>query len=183
MGKVAITFGMESAIELDADQFHDAASQTITSNTGELVWHYGDRVVEVRTPKTQGIIGFAGRQDWTLPSVDAHVETQYVSLLFTPLDNLDLVESKHILITAMARDKQTGTEYSSDLKTLTKMGQPPLLMQPVQATLKIHGSTPTHVRPVDFFGVPRDEQIPIASDGTFTINGRWQTYYYEVRRN
>lgn len=183
MGKVEITFGIEDRIEMDADQFHDVQTQTITSTTGQLVWHYGERVVEVRSPKTQAIIGFAGDRDWVLPSVDVHVQTPYVSLIFTPLDNLELEQSKHILITAMARDMQTGTEYSSDLKTLTKMGQPPLLMEPVRATITIDGRSPTSVRPVDFFGVPRDEEIPVASDGRFTIDGRWQTYYYEVRRD
>ena len=36
------------------------------------------------------------------------------SLLLTPLDDQELVKSSKILITAMARDKQTGAAYSGD---------------------------------------------------------------------
>ena len=62
-----------------------------------------------------------------------------MSLLFTPLDDQPLVESKHILITAMARDAQTDTRYSADGTQLLDAGRPPLMMEPVQATLTFKG--------------------------------------------
>ena len=82
----------------------------------------------------------------------------------------------------MARDKQTGTQYNADFSQLVKIGGPPLLMEPVQATIMLKGSRPSSVRPCDFYGVPRAEQIEIFSDGSFKIDGRSRTYYYEVRR-
>ena len=82
----------------------------------------------------------------------------------------------------MARDKQTGTEYNADMSRLLQVGGPPLLMEPVQATIKLKGSRPRSVRPCDLYGVPQSKQLEIHPDGSFDIDGRARTYYYEVRR-
>jgi hypothetical protein len=182
IGRVTIQFDSGQSELADLSPYHDPANRRITSTTGQLVWDYGRRIVEVRTPKTQAVIGFAEDQLLDLPAARVQVETPFVSLLFTPLDNADLVDSGHILITAMARDKQTGTEYNADASRLLKIGGPPLLMEPVQATIRFKGARPTSVRPCDLYGVPRSEELLLDVDGGFRIDGRFRTYYYEVRR-
>ena len=149
--------------------------------TGQLVWDYRHRTVLLLGPKTQAIVGFAGGRSYTLGGVEVELKTPFVSLLFTPLDDRDLSESTHVLITAMARDKQTGTRYDKDGNTLLEVGGPPLLMEPVQARIRIAGPAPKTVRAVDLYGVPTEREVP-AEDGWFTIDGRYETYYYEVRR-
>lgn len=182
VGRVTIRFGSGRPVRTDLSRYHDRERQRITSTTGQLVWDYRQRFVEVRSPKTQAIIGFTGDERFDLPGVEVSCRTPFVSLIFTPLDNVDLVDSRHVLITAMARDKQTGTEYNADFSQLLKIGGPPLLMEPVQAEIRLKGSRPTSVRPCDLYGVPRSEQLQIGTDGAFTIDGRARTYFYEVRR-
>ncbi|MDB5391789.1 MAG: hypothetical protein JWM11_7435, partial [Planctomycetaceae bacterium] len=97
-------------------------------------------------------------------------------------DNQDLAKSRHILITAMARDKLPGTEYNADFSRLIKVGGPPLLMEPVQATIQLAGNRPVSVKPLDFYGVPKSENIALDKSAAFRIDGRFQTYYYEVKR-
>ncbi len=160
----------------------DDDAKTITSTTGQLVWHYGARRFEIRSPKTQGVVGFVGGKTIELPGVEVKVTTPFVSLIFTPLDDADLQLSRRILITAMARDKQTGSEFNADWSELTAVGAPPLLMEPVQATIRFAGDRPTKVRPLDLYGVPRQQSLSIAADGQFLIDGTQQTYYYEVVR-
>ena len=63
-----------------------------------------------------------------MPGLTATVKTPFVSLIFTPLDDKPLAESKDVLVTAMAQDKQTNTEYSPDGRKLLQIGSPPLLM-------------------------------------------------------
>ena len=110
-----------------------------------------------------------------LPAARVKLKTPFVSLLFTPLDNRPLARSKQVLITAMARDMQTGTEYSADGKTLLKVGGPPLLMEPVEATITLVGDKVARVRAVDFYGVPTARELPV-KDNTFVIDGRYETY-------
>jgi len=162
--------------------YWDRRTQTITSNTGQLTWDYGDEVVTVRSEKTQGVIGFAGGLAFDLPGVTVEVgPTPFVSLLFTPLDNRPLIESAHILITAMAQDKQYAAVYNEDGTKLIETGGPPLLLEPVQATLVFKGAALTSAKVVDVYGVPANGQIE-RSGNTFAIDGRYATYYYEVKR-
>ncbi|MFP6886043.1 MAG: hypothetical protein VB997_00725, partial [Opitutales bacterium] len=109
-------------------------------------------------------------------------KTPFVSLILTPLDNLDLVKSRQILVTALARDKQTGSIYNADWSQLTQVGGPPLLLEPVQASIKLKGTPPREVRPLDFYGVPKAKNLQLQADGTFAIDGTHQTFYYEIRR-
>ncbi len=167
----------------DLSQWWDQTAKTVVSRTGQLTWDYGNRVVLLHSEKTQGVIGYAGGGTYDLGGVTVEVgETPFVSLIFTPLDNRPLIESEQILITAMARDKQYGTVYNEDGTELLETGGPPLYLEPVQATLTFAGAPVTSARVVDVYGLPADAQIP-RSGNTITIDGRYATYYYEVRRD
>ena len=82
----------------------------------------------------------------------------------------------------MARDKQTGTEYNSDGTQPLKMGGPPLLMEPVQATIQFQGAAPLEINVLDVYGVPTGEKVKMKDDVSFHLDGTYATYYYEVRR-
>jgi len=110
-----------------------------------------------------------------------NIRTPFISLLFTPLDNLPLINSEHILITALAQDKQYGAVYNNDGTELIEAGGPPLLLEPVQATIILKGSPVDSVKAVDIFGLPTDKEIEHANN-TFAIDGRYATCYYEVKR-
>ena len=160
----------------------DTPRQIVRSSTGQLTWDYADRVVTLHGDKTQGIIGFARGRSYDLPGVTVEqIDTPFVSLLFTPLDNRPLVESEHILITALAQDRQYGTDYNTDGTELIETGGPPLLLEPVQATITCKGAPVSSVAVVDVYGVPTDRPLERTAN-TFTIDGRYATYYYEVKR-
>ncbi len=176
-----IADSQQPSTAVDWSKYWDRQRKIVRSMTGQLSWHYGRRVVAIHTPKTQGLVGFAGGASYNLPGVRVRVITPFVSLLFTPLDDQPLVESKQILITAMARDSQTGARYNADGSQLLDAGRPPLLMEPVQAELTFPGLPLTSVKAVDIYGVPTDKDV--AREGNrFTIDGRYATYYYEVKR-
>jgi len=109
------------------------------------------------------------------------VKTEFVSLIFTPLDDEPLIDSKHILITALAQDKQTGVVYSPSGTQLLEVGTPPLLLEPVQAKITLKGAPPTSVKVVDIYGIPTAKSVP-SEGNTFGIDGTFQTYYYQVKR-
>ena len=160
----------------------DRAGQTVRSNTGQLTWDAARRIVILHSERTQGVVGFAQGHDVDCPGVTIEeILTPFVSLLFTPLDNLPLIESNHILMTAMAQDKQLGSLYNESGTELLETGGPPLLLEPVQATITLKGEPLDQVRVVDVYGVPTDKVLD-AMGNTFRIDGRFKTYYYEIRR-
>jgi len=167
---------------VDYNDYWNQGAQVIESMTGELTWDYGQGVVTLHGDKTQAIVGFAGGHHFDLPGVSVDVSTEFVSLIFTPLDDEPLVDSEHILVTAMAKDKQTNAQFSTDYSQLEVLGGSPLMLEPVQATITFGGDAITSARVVDVFGVPTRTDVE-RSGNTITIDGRYQTYYYEVQRD
>jgi hypothetical protein len=183
IGKVTVAFTGGGDERADVSRLWDRSRKTIRANTGELEWDYGRQLVSVRSAKTQGIIGrAAGGRAVSLPAVTLDVDTPFVSLLLTPLDDQPLLRSRRVLVTALARERPTGARFSPDGSRLLDAGGPPLLMEPVQATIRFAGGAPSVVRVLDVHGVPTGRQVPLASDGSFRIDGRYATYYYEVVR-
>ena len=179
---VKIADGLPHSEAADWETFWDRDGEIVESVTGQLTWDYGERVVVIQGDKTQGIVGFAGGRTYDLPGVTVTVETPFVSLLLTPLDDEPLIDSQRILITALARDKQYGSVYSDDGTELLETGGPPLLLEPVQATITMKGAPLDAVRVVDVYGVPQDRDVE-RTGNTFTIDGRYATYYYEIVRS
>ena len=183
IGRVTVGFAGGKTEQGDLAKYWDQPNKTLHSATGELAWDYGHEAITVQSPKTQAVLGKTAGQTFKLPGVTATFKTPWVSTIFTALDNLPLAESKHILITALAQDKQTGATYNADGTRLEFAGTPPLLLEPVQGTLQFIGAKPTSVTPCDPYGVPMaGKSVPIAPDGRFTIDGTFRAYYYEVKR-
>ncbi|MCG3180200.1 MAG: hypothetical protein BIFFINMI_02557 [Phycisphaerae bacterium] len=182
IGRVLTSFDGGKSERMDVDKYWDSNERIVRSATGQLAWDYGRRVVTVSTGRTAAVVGFAGGQSFDLAGAKVTVKTDFVSLILTPLDDRPLAESKNILITAMARDTQTGAKYSPDGRTLLSVGAPPLLMEPVQATIALAGDRPAAVNVLDLYGVPTGRTVKPAHDGSFAIDGTHRTFYYQVTR-
>jgi len=181
IGRVTFRAPDSSSDRVSWDTWWDQGRETVESLTGEHLWDYGDEVVLVRSEKTQAVIGRAGGGIYDLPGLWVTVDTPFVSLIFTPLDDRPLIESGRILVTALARDRQWGTGYSPDGTQLLEVGGPPLLLEPVQAAITFLGEPIESAQVVDIHGVPTGVEVARAGN-TITIDGRYQAYYYEVRR-
>jgi hypothetical protein len=181
-GRVTVAFNGGESVQDDLGRLWKQDVQVITSGTKQLVWDYKNRQIMVYTDKTQAVLGNCGGATFHLPAVELTVKTGFVSIIFTPLDDQPLAASKRILITALARDQQSGAKYSDDGTKLLATGTAPLLLEPVQATVKFAGAPPASICPLDHYGVPKKETLTADNSGSFTIDGRYRAYYYEVRR-
>ena len=183
IGRVTVDFSGGKSDQADFAKFWDQQNKVVRSATGELTWDYGRQVVTVQTPKTQAVLGRTGAGAFALPGVGVSFKTPFVSVIFTPLDDLPLAQSTRILITALAQDMQSGARYSADGTRLESAGTAPLLLEPVQATIKFAGAKPTSATPCDHYGVPiPGGAVPVAADGSITIDGRYRAYYYYIQR-
>ncbi len=182
VGRVTIGFNEQPSVTADTKSLWDEKGKVLHSATGELTWDYGQERILVQSAKTQAVIGKVAGAKIKLPGVTADFVTSFVSVIFTPLDDLPLADSKHILITALARDKQSGAKYSDDGTKLLSTGTAPLMLEPVQAKFRFAGSKPKSVKSLDPNGMARARSLPIDADGSFAIDGTHQAYYYEVQR-
>ncbi len=158
----------------------DQADQVLRSATGDLTWDYGERVVTVTADRTQAVIGFAGGGSFDLPGAWIEVDTPFVSLILTALDDRPIGQSGHILVSAMARDLPTGAIQSEDGGRLENFGNPPLMLEPVQARITLKGAPIVSARPLDIHGVPQAVELDRESN-TVQIDGRYRTWLYELR--
>jgi hypothetical protein len=55
------------------------------------------------------------------------------------------------------------------------------LIEPVQAKLAFKGGPIASVKVVDIYGVPGEKEVE-REGNVFAIDGRYATYYYEVKR-
>jgi len=168
----------------DWDTGWDRLEETVTANTGQLFWNYGEKYFEARSTKTQGVVGFAEGKTLTLPDVTITMGSEYASLLVTALDNRPLNESGRVLVTAVAREKWTGSvieRTGAMTAEMRALGGPPLIMEPVQATLSFNTPFET-AKALDHQGRDIGRALPAEEDGSYKIDGRYATLYYLFER-
>jgi hypothetical protein len=179
VGPIVKSFEGGSTETVNIEDYRDG--KFVKSNTGELAWHT-DGWYKIMAQKSQGIVGKVGPAAISLPDVEVELTTPFVSLLFTSLDGNPLSTSGSILITAMARDKQTGAIYNADQTKLVALGGPPLLMEPVEAKLTFGGDPIMGVNILDEHGIPVGS-VDDVDGNTVVIDGRWKTAWYQVLRD
>ncbi len=158
------------------------ADSVITAVTGELDWNIQGRgFYTINTAGTQGVVGFAkGRK---LEFYDFTVETSndFAVILITSLEkDKSISEADRILVTTIARARNTGMEYNEDHSQLNVVGTAPIQLEPVDVTLRSRQAS-FRVRVLDHAGRSLGSPFPPAKilhlDG-----GRTQTLYYELER-
>jgi hypothetical protein len=154
----------------------------IHSVTGQLTWNTSAKgFFTVNTPGTRAVVGFTDGKEQTLGDVKIRLETPFASLFLTALERgEDLATGKRALITALARQSNTGFAYFAPDNKVLKNGGPPILLEPVKGTVAIAGRTIEAVNILDHDGRRTGRTLTV-TDGKFTLDGaRDKAVYYEV---
>ncbi|MDQ2799041.1 MAG: hypothetical protein M3Y13_05290, partial [Armatimonadota bacterium] len=156
--------------------------KTIHSATGQLAWDTDNQgVVTINTPGTRGVVGFGQGRTFALGNVRITPTVPYVSLLLTASDkNETLADAPRALLSAMARNANTGFSYFELDNRLLDNGKGPILMEPVKATIAVSGRRIAAVNILDHDGKRTGRTLPV-QNGAFTIDGSVdKTPYYEI---
>lgn len=165
-------------------EYWDSISKTIRAVTGELQWNYSDKgYVTVNTSHTKGFIGFNPDKEIMLDDWKMTIENPFAIVLVTSLskgDNLDNAEK--ILVTTIARAKNSGMEYNETGDSLLSTGEMPLLMEPVNATLYIPFQHRYTVEILDHDGLPTKRFIS-RKKGRINFEGsEYKAIWYVIRQ-
>lgn len=168
------------------DQYWDKQSHIITSVTNELTWTFAKKsYVTVNTPASKGVFGFAQNEKISLAEWNITCDNPFAVILITNLSQTgDLKHAENILITAVARARNTGMEYDySENKTvLVKKGAMPLLLEPVRAKITIKDFDNFDVFVLDHDGLLATQKVPV-SENSFTLDGeKYKTLYYVIKK-
>jgi len=151
---------------LTVDGRTPSGSRTASSISGdkEIVWEH-DRLV-ISSPRTQGYVGFGADQKIETRDLAITPATPYALITVQSLSDAPVRESKHLLLTAVARAENTLESYQPFKRGLLSVGTAPILMEPVVAKLEFkgRGQSGTGLLPEVFFldsnGRRTDKTLP-----------------------
>ncbi len=158
----------------------------LTSSTGQLRWKEAADVklggyFTIDTPGTKAVVGFAEGQVCRLGEVTIAPESPFAAIYVTAQEpDKNISSSRKLLITAIARARNTGMKFNDAGNSLLDRGKPPILMEPVKARITIARTGVQKLWLLDHDGLRTQTTFPM-ENGTYTIDGaRDQTPYYLV---
>ena len=181
-GRVVVEFTEKPQASQLPDLARYIRGSQIVSSTGQLTWNTAGRGrFMVNTPGTRAVVGFAEGQKLVLGNVTIRPACPYASIFLTALDRQSTLEdAKSALLTAVARNANTGFKYSTIDARVLNNGKGPIMLEPVKAAIAVSSRTIDAVNILDQDGQRTGKTLPV-KNGQFTIDGaRDRTLYYEV---
>ncbi len=176
----------------------------ITSATKQLAWDTaGQGCFTIDAPGTKAVVGFAPKRAFTLGQATITIDNPFAVVFITSLERgKDIATAKSLLVTAVARARNTGMRFNAAGDTIEDIGKAPMLLEGVQATITIKraggagaktvkdgdqkkaatapAATAPTVTVLDHDGRRTDATIPMI-DGKFVIDGTHDhAIYYEI---
>jgi hypothetical protein len=178
--KTQISFGRESKVaktDYLLNKFHDEKNNKIFSDTNELTWDYGQGIFNIDTKRTQGVIGFIGKQWVETADIKIYSNNDFCSVIASSLDDEPLSKAKHVLVSAGARIENKGMAYNETKSQLKEVGTPPILVEGIDGEIRFERK-PSSVSALDVSGKKIKDVRP---DGNgFKIRKDDKAFFYEV---
>ncbi|MFW6032597.1 MAG: hypothetical protein ACOCTI_04405 [Phycisphaeraceae bacterium] len=162
--------------------------ETVVSATEELRWTPGEEndpssgYCIINTGGTKGFVGFApGGETFNLGDGFAVTPEQGFAVILLSAQGRDevLATADRIVVTAVARGRNTGMQLSDEKNRIVKAGQAPLLMEPVRAQVTTPFDAQLDV--LDHDGIQATASRAV--EGGFVIDGSEdRTPFYLIRR-
>jgi hypothetical protein len=183
-GRVVVSFDSlkTNAAAIDYRQLIDTVRRTVTSSTRQLKWNYGRKhFFTINTKGTQGFVGFAKNNLIDLDDLQLKTGNEFAVVLFSSLGkDRGINNPGSILITCMARAKNTGMKYNEDHTQLLEVGQAPILLEAVDVSVSLKNKKRGKVFLLDHLGHRTGGEVPV-SNGKFILKGStYKTIYYEL---
>jgi hypothetical protein len=171
----------------DLRRYIDRDRKVVRSETGQLVWNYGDEgFFTINTPGTQAVVGFACDREHVLADVSISIETPFALVYVCSTDKRKPIASANsLLVLAVARTANTGMTVTAEGRVVER-GRAPVLVEPVKATLRLKRKGRFQVYALDHDGRKRPDAaaVPATQSGQgieFGIDGaKYRTLYYLV---
>lgn len=186
VGKVAVNFtDVEAGAVTSGQPAHwNREQQIIRSATGQLTWHYGEQpYFTINTPGTQGIVGFVADSVHVLQDISIRTGNPFAVVILSSLDTSEnIAEGKRLLLTTLARTRNTHMRYNEQGTELLEVGEAPVLLEPVDLKLTFGKGAAFRVHVLDHEG-HRSGRSFVADKFPLEIRGsQYQTLYYELER-
>jgi len=184
-GRVVVNFvdQAKKTETVDLSEYANNQGNVFSSSTAELAWKSGanlrDGWMTINTPRTKALVGFTeARNTFNLDDITIRPRTPFAAIYVTSLDDEPIRSSKSMLVTTIARARNTDMKLIGG--TLIHKGTGPILMEPVVCELTFRRSGTPKVYILDHDGCRTGTTLPV-TDGCVQLDGReTKAVYYEV---
>ncbi len=184
-GRVVVNFTDEfvPTTEPDLSAYVDTSNKVVKSSSNQLRWDYsGEGFVTINTPSLQGFVGFSQQQKHKLNDITLSVQNSFAVVLVSSLEKgKNISEANHLLVTTMARAKNTGMKFNEDTTKIVEVGEEPIMLEPVQAILEFNDIEPKKIHILDHVGQRTGKTIE-PKDEIYIDGAKYKTLYYEIVR-
>jgi len=170
---------------LPRDNVTDPAQGIYQSDTGEILLHTVQGVLEIVTPHTVGVAGPAGTTR-TLGPLTVALEQSWAALWISSLDGRPLETSRRMLLVHLTDLQNTGMRFRGrDMKILEDWGKLPYLVRAGSAQVRLAHGSPAALKVwrLSLSG-KRLERVRTKGKGIgFTVTTATKpdaTFYYEI---
>ncbi|MCE0498614.1 MAG: hypothetical protein LV481_11780 [Methylacidiphilales bacterium] len=169
VGRVERTFDPKAEpVATDLGKYIDRDKKIITSSTGEIVWDYGQGLLTVNSPRSQGVTGFLAKVGPVkLSDVTIESHNDYGTIHVISLDGEPLSTSRKILIQAFTEEKMYG--FKSVNGMIQDIGRVPITVRDIDATVTIPNGAGLKAVILDEQGYARGELQPQVVNGAATL--------------
>jgi len=181
-GKVTITFTDQPKPDEIMDLSRYMRFGNVYSTTGQLMWsEQGRGYFTVNTPGTRALVGFPPAKAIQLGDVTLQISVEFAVVFLSSLDpGKDIAHAGKLLLTVMARARNTGMEYNAAHTELLSTGTSPILIEPVKVTVTLNRKEKPVVTVLDHVGRKTTRTIPVKNN-SISFNGTvYQTIYYLI---
>ncbi len=180
-GRVVVSLG-EGATKTSIINDAFAKSKSVKSITGQLEWHHAPKgYFTINTKGTQGFVGFSRGNELKLEDVNIKTSNEFaVILIHSNEKDKGLSSASSIIVTTIARARNTGMRFNQKKDLLLDIGTAPILIEPVVVELQLKKRKNAQVYVLDHTGNRTGDKIPVTNGRTILDGTRYKAIYYEI---
>ncbi|MHA4842795.1 hypothetical protein ACX0G7_01465 [Flavitalea antarctica] len=155
---------------------------SVVSTTGQLEWFQSPKgYFTLNTSGIQGAVGFSSGNELKFRDLNIKTQNEFsVVLIHTNERNNGITSAKSIIVTTVARARNTGMQYNDQRNQLLETGEAPILLEPVVVELQLKKRRNKVVYVLDHVGNRTGQKVP-ESNGRYILDGRkYKAIYYEI---
>jgi hypothetical protein len=139
----------------------------------------------IDTPYTQGVAGWIGSETVAMPFIEFTTSNPFAVLIATSISDEPIATTKRLLVSAMARIEPTGFRWvDSSKREFADPGRPPLLQEPVSATVTWRHRGRVRAFVLDNTGERTGEvkldAIPGRDAVSLSVDGKTAAFHWEL---
>ena len=184
-GKVVLSFSDENKMEFLKGYESFWKDSVMSSTTGQLKWsEKGKGYFTINTDATKGFVGFSDKQPQQLGNLTLTTQNEFAVILITSLEKeKGIADARKILVTTIARAQNSGMRFSDDRSELVARGDAPVLLEPVNLSMKIDRKTQPKITILDHSGKKTNRTLSPEAGWIHLDGAQTKAIYYLIEYN